>query len=137
MDFPNTSIQYENIHVFRFYKPVLVVNFKIMITKVLLLLWIFIIMFYFVTGDGKGKELKIALSLIYFFVDIVPTSCHHLRVNFPEYSWCNGEYAISNKYVRWAPDKPVYKHLHKNRWGLEKTYYVFYCLNCKGDILEC
>ena len=40
---------------------------------------------------------------------------HHLRVNFPDHGWCNGEYAISNKHVRWAPDKPVYKHLHKNR----------------------
>ena len=62
----NTSFQSQNIYVFRFYKPVLVVNFKIMITKVLLVLWILIIMFYFVTCDGKGKKLQVVLSLKFF-----------------------------------------------------------------------
>ena len=89
------------------------VNFKIMITKVLLVLWILIIMFYFVTCDGKGKKLQVVLSLI-FFVDKLQTSCHHLRVRFA-YRDLNGEYALSNKSVSWAPDKPVYKHLYKNR----------------------
>ena len=86
-----------------------------MITKVLLVLWIFIIMFYFVTGNGKGKKIQLVLTLILFFVDIMQRSCHHLMVHFADHGDCNGEYAISNKSVTWAPDKPVYKHQYKNR----------------------
>ena len=85
-----------------------------MITKVLLVLWILIIMFYIVTCDEKGKKLQKVLSLI-FFVDIKQTCCHHLRVHFADHGDCNGEYALSNISVSWAPDKPVYKHLYKNR----------------------
>ena len=71
------------------------------------------------------------------FVDIVEPSCHHLIVHNADRADCNGEYALSNKSVNWAPDKPVYRHVYKNRLEFWNTYCVSYYLNCKADILEC
>ena len=86
-----------------------------MVTKVLLVFWILIFVFYFVTGDVKGRKLKIMLSLTITFAGIVETSCQHLMVHHADRGECNGEYALTNKSVSWAPKKPVYKHVGKNR----------------------
>ena len=41
--------------------------------------------------------------------------CHHLLVHGADKADCNGEYFLSNASVSWAPNKPVYKHVGKDR----------------------
>ena len=43
------------------------------------------------------------------------TGCHHLLVQGADKADCNGEYFLSNASVSWAPNKPVYKHVGKDR----------------------
>ena len=88
---------------------------RIMVTNVLLVLWILIIIFYFVTGDKKGSKIQITLRPEFVFEGVVETCCQQLIVNHDNCGDCNGKYALSNKSVSWAPRKPVYKHLSKDR----------------------
>ena len=44
--------------------------------------------------------------------------CPRLVVYGADFANCNGEYVLSNLTVGWAPHRPVYKHVGKNRWEL-------------------
>ena len=38
-----------------------------------------------------------------------------LSVTNADWANSNGEYMVVNMVVEWAPDRPVYKHIHRNR----------------------
>jgi hypothetical protein len=38
-------------------------------------------------------------------------------VNGADYADCNGEYELSTERVDWAPQRFVYRHVAKDRWG--------------------
>ena len=42
-------------------------------------------------------------------------SCTHLVVSGADFADCNGEYLLSTASVSWAPLRPVYRHVLKNR----------------------
>ena len=66
-------------------------------------------------GDETGKKIGSSGNGDYHFEEGSATSCYHLLVNGANFADCNGEYFLSNTSVSWAPDKPVYKHVDKNR----------------------
>ena len=41
--------------------------------------------------------------------------CPQLIVSGANFAKCNGKYELSNSSVSWAPERPVYKHVAKNR----------------------
>ena len=66
-------------------------------------------------GDKSGKKIYSSCNPDYYFEEGSATSCHHLLVHGANFANCNGEYCLSNTSVSWAPDKPVYKHVGKDR----------------------
>ena len=66
-------------------------------------------------GDKSGKKIYSSYNPDYYFEDGSATSCHHLLVHGADKADCNGEYFLSNASVSWAPNKPVYKHVGKDR----------------------
>ena len=65
--------------------------------------------------DETGKKIGSSGNCDNHFEEGSATSCYHLLVNGANFADCNGEYFLSNTSVSWAPDKPVYKHVDKNR----------------------
>ena len=46
----------------------------------------------------------------------LPTvSCPVVRVSNADFADCNGDYSLTEERVAWAPDRPVYQHLSKDR----------------------
>ena len=100
-------------HVFRFDRPVLVVSLSCEVTMVVLV-WM-LMSLTIVTGEKIGKKIHTNVWTIFCFEDVGKKSCHHLMVYGADFANCNGEYVLSNTTVSWATDKPVYKHLTRNR----------------------
>ena len=67
------------------------------------------------SGDETGKKIRSSGNHDYYFEEGSATCCYHLLVHGANFADCNGEYFLSNTSVSWAPDKPVYKHVDKNR----------------------
>ena len=53
--------------------------------------------------------------IIMYLIVLIATSCKRLMVQHADLADCNGEYALSNTSVSWAPSKPVYWHVSKDR----------------------
>ncbi len=47
-------------------------------------------------------------------------ACPRLVVNGADYADCNGEYELSTERVDWAPQRFVYRHVAKDRWGISR-----------------
>ena len=43
--------------------------------------------------------------------------CPRVVVYNADYADCNGEYDVTQETVSWAPDRRVYAHRSKDRWG--------------------
>ena len=66
-------------------------------------------------GEKTGKKIHSNLLTFICFEDVGEKMCNHLMVYGADFADCNGEYVLSNTTVSWARDKPVYKHVAKNR----------------------
>ena len=86
------------------------------IIMVMMVVLVLIMMSMAITaGDETGKKICSSGICDYHFEEGSATSCHHLLIHGANFADCNGEYLLSNTSVSWAPDKPVYKHVDKNR----------------------
>ena len=60
--------------------------------------------------------------------------CPNVEVTNADYADCDGEYELVDDRVSWAPDRPVYKHVNKDRvifwnagglgWSIGKHEYL-------------
>ena len=86
------------------------------IIMVMMVVLVLIMMSMAITaGDETGKKIGNSGICDYHFEEGSATSCHHLLVHGADKADCNGEYFLSNASVSWAPNKPVYKHVGKDR----------------------
>ena len=47
---------------------------------------------------------------------VPPVVCQALNVLGATYANCDGQYVVTSERVDWAPDRPVYKHVTKDRY---------------------
>ena len=47
---------------------------------------------------------------------VPPVVCQSLNVLGATYANCDGKYTITNERVDWATERPVYKHVNKDRY---------------------
>ena len=66
----------------------------------------------------KIPRLFVSLTLLLFPQgQLSALLCPRVVVYNADYANCNGEYDVTEETVSWAPDRRVYAHRSKDRWG--------------------